>query len=478
MATPDNKKTTLGNAATGFVRSLKTAWSATLRFFQHDIWERDLSSLPRMKKAGLALVRIVGIVLKGFHSDECTLQASALTYFTLMSMVPVLALSLSVAKGFEAERRVMELIGLVQTGPGQYDTIGRMAELPPEAQQVAMVIFNAVEQANFGALGAVGLAFLFWAVIKVMAKIENTFNLVWGVHEPRPWLRKISDYISVFVLVPVMVLLATSVNAVLSSDKVTGMLQQRLGALFWLYEQALGMTGLLFIFLAFIFLYMFMPNTRVRILPAAVGGVIGGTLWYVIQTFYFMAQSGLTQKNVIYGTFAAIPFFLLWVYMSWLVVLFGAELAFAVQNCQTYTAERKAEHASVATRQLLGMLLVYEICRNFYGDDEESWDPEQFSAARGIPIRLVTAVLSQLTAAHVVLATESRDARYVPAKDIGRLTLGNVETALFGAADTTVSETTRNENERLYNAFNERYLKKDDATSSTTFRELIEQDAG
>lgn len=462
-----------GTAKGGLRRGLKAAWSRATRFFGYDLWEWDLTQLPRMKKLGISLTRVAGIVVKGFHSDKCTLQASALTYFTLMSMVPVLALSLSVAKGFGAQRRVMEMVGLEQIGPGEYEAVGRLAELPAEAQQVTVFLFSAVDQASFGALGAVGLALLFWSVIKVMWKIENTFNLVWGVHEPRTLLRKISDYISVFVLVPVMMLLATSVNAVLSSERVLAMLADRLGVFFWFYEQTLALAGLLVIFLAFALLYMFMPNTRVRVLPALVGGVIGGSLWYMLQVVYFAAQSGLTQKNVIYGTFAAIPFFLFWVYLGWVVVLLGAELSFAVQNYQTYTAERKAEQASFATRQLLAMLLVYEICRSFYEGDDDAWGPEQFGAAHGIPIRLVTSVLSQLTRANVVVSTESRVARYVPARDLGRLTIGDVEKALLGMAENGVCRVTRKTNRQLYQAFNDRYLERDNPASRTTFRELL-----
>ncbi|MCF7855234.1 MAG: YihY/virulence factor BrkB family protein [Candidatus Pacebacteria bacterium] len=457
---------------------VRDSWIEARRFFREELWDMDLSTLPKIKTFGLSLIRVTTIVVRGFAVDRCTLQASALTYYSLMALVPIVALMLSVSKGLGAQQRLMELIGVekvMDSGQFAVQQGSRLAQLPEEAHQVVYTIFNAVENTNFGALGAIGLGILFWTVIKGMGKIENAFNDIWGVHEPRSLLRKFADYVSVLVMVPVMVLLATSVNALLSSDKVTTLLEGKLGPLYYFYEKGLGLSGLFFIILAFVFLYMFMPNTKVRLFPALTGGFVGGGLWYAAQGIYFMAQVGLAQKNAIYGTFAAIPFFIFWVYLSWVVVLFGDEIAFAIQNYKTYVMERRAEDASFATRQMLAMLVVYDVSRAFY-NDHPSWDPHVFSEKHHIPVRLVTSITSQLSEAHVLIPTAQRDPKYVPGKDIGRLTLADVEKALRGPVSSNVAQATEQESDYLKNAFQQRFTESTDDISRTTMRDILEKE--
>ena len=489
---------------TGFVgksmNSVKQAWRDGSKFVGEELWDMDLTTLPRLKKMGLTTLRIIGIVGKGLVADKCTLQASALTYFTLMSMVPVLAMMLAVAKGLGAQEALMDRVGLereilaaeaLEAGEGEGgEAIGsakevvryaiseesQLAKLPPQSQDMvtraADTILGAVESASFGTIGAIGLAVLFWSVIKVMGKIENTFNHIWGVSEPRTILRKFSDYISVLVLVPVMVLVATSINALLKSDQVAVMLQNRIGPLFYLYERLLGLSGLAFLFLAFMCLYMFMPNTRVKLFPALVGGIIGGGIWYVWQGVYFFAQVGLAQKNAIYGTFAAIPFFLFWVYLSWVIVLFGAEVVFAVQNHRTYAQEQAAQDATFATHQMLAMIVLFEICRDYYRGTN-SWNAHDFSMENGIPIRLVHKALSALAAAGVLLHTKDGEGRYVPGRDLGKLTLAQAENALMGDVSPSVGRTVSHEHKALHEKFKKHFDNFKDALAGTSMRDLV-----
>jgi membrane protein len=462
----------------GLLGTLRNTLADARNFFHEELWDLDLKTLPRMKKFGVSLVRVFGIVIKGFATDKCTLQASALTYFTLMSLVPVLALTFSVSKGFGAQNRLMAIIGLERAAEtGEYIVVAgsKLAELPEQAALVATVLFKAVDNTNFGALGTIGVGLLFWTVIKVMGKIENSFNVIWGVHEARSLIRKFSDYISVLIMVPIMMLMATSANALLSSERVTTTLQGKLGPFFWIYEKGLGFTGVFMLVVAFSCLYMFMPNTRIRVFPAFLGAMVGGGLWYLSQWGYFALQVGLAKNNAIYGTFAAFPFFLFWVYLSWVIVLFGAEVAFAVQNFETYMLEQGAAKATFATRQVLGMLLVHEVARDFYRGDRR-WSLGTFCKDHNIPIRLASSVLGELTDADILLHTGERELHYVPAKDLGQLTLGDVEEALRGDPDRNVRAVASHESKFLQDALAAHMQMFTDALGNTSFREMIEKE--
>ncbi|MFO7821236.1 MAG: YihY/virulence factor BrkB family protein [Lentisphaeria bacterium] len=462
------------------IHTVTQAWHDARRFYGEELWDMDVSTLPRLKKAGTTFLRVIGIVIKGLITDRCTLQASALTYFTLMSMVPVLAMMLAVAKGLGAKEALMDKVGLERVqaageGGGYVIVEGsKLAELPPEATsmitQAADVILGAVESASFGTIGAIGLAVLFWSVIKVMGKIENTFNDIWGVKEARTMVRKFSDYISVLVLVPIMVLMATSINAVLTSGKVAGLLQSKIGPLYYLYEKLLGLSGVSFLFLAFMCLYMFMPNTRVKLFPALIGGIVGGGIWYLWQGVYFFLQVEAGQKNAVYGTFAAIPLFLFWVYLSWVIVLFGAEIAFAVQNHRTYAQEQAAKDATFATRQMLTIIIMFEVCRDYYRGARK-WDPYDFSMENGIPIRLVKEALKILTDNRVLLQTE--DGSFVPGKDLSKLTLADAEHALVGEISPSVRKTIAHEHNTLHTKFKNYFDQFNESLADISLRDLV-----
>ena len=379
------------------------------RFVRKDMWEMSTTSLPRTKKFAVSTGRISAIVVKGFTDDRCALQASALSYATLISMVPLLAFMLSAAKGLGAQAEVMQIIQEFA------------AHLPAKNQEVLDKVFDSVQNANFGALGTLG----------VIGKVEATFNSIWGVQEGRRFLRKFSDYISILVVVPFLLLAGTSINTLLSSGKFVVFLQEQLGPLYWLYERLIGLTGVFALVAAFGFLYMYMPNTRVRWLPGLTGALAGGLGWFILQRIYIEFQIGVTRLNAIYGTFAAIPFFLIWLYMSWLVVLFGGEVCFAVQHHTLYVMERVAEKATFATHRQLGMLVMAGVCDAFI-NGAPPWHLKEFSNKHKLPVRLLREVSRVLLDKGLLLPADGEHMRFVPARDPTRITPKDVEKAFSG----------------------------------------------
>ena len=472
--------------------TMRAAWHDVTDFVHRELWDLDLGALPRLKKLGFSLIRVIWIVGKGFVGDKCALQASALTYISLMSMVPVLAMMFWVAKGADYHEDLMATAGLevVEEGrqalaegeevdPGLLYRIkpdSALATLPEQAQSIVKHLCAYVERTNFNALGTLGSLLLLWTVVKMMGKAERAFNRIWGIREHRSW-RQFPDYLFLLFVVPFLLLTVTGLNALLSSDRVCAFWAARLGSLYWAYQKGVGLTGILALFVAFSFLYAFMPNTRVRVVPAVAAGIVGGGLWYLVQLFYFNGQAWLTRKNAIYGTFAAFPVFLFWLYMSWIIVLFGAELCFAIQNHDTYVQEGPSARASFATRQMLGFVVTYEVCKSFCLS-RGPWSPVAFAREHAVPRRLMEDVLFVLSENGILLRvpqSESKDALYVPAVDPGTLGLADVHRAFEGGVEEGVGRMAATVPDTLTRGLAEADRTFSERLDGRSFRELLDE---
>ncbi len=418
------------------------------RFFREELWDMDLRPLPRMMTAVISFLRIVSIVIRGFIADKCSMQAGTLTYLTLMALVPILALMFSISQGMGIQERLMESLGLqlsqviAENGadPGntlpfehQFEIIedSRLAEMPEQFGNVAITVFSVVERTNVRTLGVIGLLFLIWTVIRVMGRVEKSFNSIWGVHKSRSFTQRVSGYISILVVVPILILSATSVNAFLSSEKALELVQNYFGGFLMVYEFAIRGAMLGVVILAFVFLLMFMPNTRVHFMPALIGGIVTALAWLALQAIYFMAQSGVTMYNAIYGTFAALPFFLVWLHTSWLIVLFGAEITFAVQNHRTYRMEQRADQATPATLTALGIIIMFQIVR-LYVKGDKPWTVDSFIDRHHISVRLVGDVLRTLRDHGLACELAEQPDGYLPGRDPSHITLDDIEFAFRG----------------------------------------------
>ncbi len=444
-------------------------------FFREELWDMDLRALPRVKKFFVSLARIAGIVVRGVHRDRCGMQAGTLTYLTLLALVPVLALMFSVSKGLGAQDRLMETLGLAHAEDAQAFVVApdsRLAEAPEQFGEIAVVVISAVERVNVRTLGSIGLVFLLWTVIRVVGKVEYAFNDIWGVRTPRSLARKLADYISILFVVPILVLLASSLYAFLSSDHALGFAQRYLGELSALYEYALRWTAGGAVVLAFMFLLMFMPNTRVRFFPALAGGVVTGACWLVVQSVYFLAQGGVTRYNAIYGTFAALPLFLVWLHTSWVIVLVGAEVAFAVQNHQTYQWEHRSRTATPATLAGLGLWVLYEAGRRFL-KGEKPWAADEFCREHEIPVRLMGHTVRRLCDEDLLREVADEPGRYLPGRDLSTLTPADVERVFRGSVDPKIERLIRAGAPALDEALRTQRTRCEDNLSRETLRDWL-----
>lgn len=325
------------------------------RFIRYDMWSRDTTEDSRWKRAAIAALKWLIILFDGVNKDKLFLRASALTYTTILSIVPFLAVAFSVLKGlgFQNTTYIREILLEVAAG----------------REQIVDTIIEYINKTNVSTLGAVGTGFLFFTVISLLSNIENSFNIIWGAKRARPIGRKIADYVSVSLVFPVLIVVAISVTATLQNNEfVQSILSYSLMSR--LYLLSLKALPYFAVWAALAFLYNFFPNTKVRLLPSVMGAVLAGTIWQIAQWFYVEFQVGVARSNAIYGSFAQLPIFLVWLYASWVIVLLGAEMCFTFQNFRLHDKEAKYETLSEEERQRVGLALLIALAQNFLSHDK------------------------------------------------------------------------------------------------------------
>jgi membrane protein len=431
----------------GWRKQLKRAW----KFLAEDVWDVEPTSLSGLRRFGLNAVRVVQLVFRGYRKDECPLHASALTFSTLMSIVPVLALSLAMASGLGGKEAAKQRIQMgvkkwtatfespSDRQPGAHavgTNVVDELEMPASsdggtnatvydgldyadpatmADQINGMVeagFEKIDNVNFGALSGFGLCLLLWMTLSVLGRVEASFNQVWGVSTDRSMWRKVTDYLSILFILPLLIVAASSLPV---ADYLTKFLEPSIAV----KVQAILGSGFLedvMVFLmttvSFTFLIMFVPNTRVKLAPGLCGGIITTILFLLWLWLCARLQVGVGRAGRIYGSFAIVPIVLLWVHVSWQIVFFGAEVAFAVQNCATYRMEQGARHASVRSRILLALSLVIEAARNMTGKGG-SLDVAQFARDRRVPVRFLNDVVDELSREGFLAELSEKPGAYV-----------------------------------------------------------------
>ena len=401
----------MGNA------SLRNKIRRVWQFVSDDIWDIELTSLSALRALGVRLLRIIHLVVRGFREDKCPLHASALTYSTLMAIVPILAFSLALARGLGDETRTRDRIreavsqwtSTFREAPGPAPVPDQVEPLTPAATEarleLADEIDNLVEQAlqkvdnvNFTALGSVGLVLLFGLIIQVLGQVEDSFNNVWGVTACRPVWRKFTDYLSVLVVLPILAVAASSLPIVDFATRFLDEATANLVRSFLLSGFLRELVVLLMTTVTFGFILMFMPNTRVKPVPALVGGLVTGLLFIVWLKLCAALQIGVGRAGAIYGSFATVPILLAWVYTSWQIILFGAEITFAVQNGGTYRMEQGARRANIEARMQLALTILAEAGRATLGE-APPFAIAAFARERRISVRFLNDVVEDLVTA-------------------------------------------------------------------------------
>jgi membrane protein len=403
--------------------NLRSTFSKGVDFFAIDIWRIRSRNLPLRKYFLIKQLRIVLLAIRGFDEDKCLLRASSLTFYSLLSIVPVAAMAFGIAKGFGFEKILEKQ--LLENFPAQEEVVARVINFAHAL----------LDNTKGGMIAGIGLVLLLWSVIKVLNHIETSFNEIWEIQESRTFLRKFSDYFSIMLISPLIMILSSSVTVFITTQitVITAKIAL-LGFFSPLIFFSLKMMPYFLLWLLFTIGYILMPNTKVNVTSGLLAGVVAGTLYQVSQWGYINFQIGVAKYNAIYGSFAALPLFLIWLQLSWLIVLFGAEISFASQNVDTYEFEPDSLKVSSAFKRLLSLQVAHLLVKNFH-NGEKPFTAEQISHALEIPIRLVNIILHELVESGVLSDARTgayKELAYQPGRDIHGLTIKFVIEALEG----------------------------------------------
>jgi membrane protein len=351
--------------------------------------------------------------VKGFQTDRILLHASALTYTTLLSLVPGLALTFSILKGLGVQRRLEPLI---------------MDRISAGSEEIAQQILAYIDNTNVTSLGTIGVITLLVTVVLVLSNIERAFNHIWGIGKPRPLGRKFADFLSVVLISPFLLLTASSLNAFVEGrpaflERLPGM-----SLMTELWGIGIQLAPYVFMVVALTFLYVFMPNTRVRLGAALVGGLVAGIALQVAQDGYIHFQIGAAKYNAIYGAMAQLPVFLVWIYLSWVIALFGAEISWAFQQEQQ-RRRVTMRFADASAWECLHIEVLRTVAERFQ-IGEGATAADHVMAATGVPWSACEEVLENLTEVGLVLSDAGDPPGYLPAMPAEATNLCNVREAL------------------------------------------------
>ncbi|OAV69323.1 YihY family protein [Bacteroidales bacterium Barb6XT] len=387
--------------------------SRMVRFITYDIWRITENEVSGVKHAGLNLIKTVILAVRSFSDEHLQTKASALTYSTLLAIVPLLAVLLGIARGFGFQETVRQ--ALIGYFPGQTNELFKAFDF----------VESYLIQAQGGVIIGIGLVLLFYTVISLISGIEDVLNGIWQIQKSRSLRRQVTDYLVLVLLLPVLMTVSGGISVFMSTLQNSFLSQY----VFFtpVVNVALKTSPYIITSLAFAALYIFLPNTKVHVLNGLLAGIIAGCAFQFLQILYISGQIWVGKYNAIYGSFAALPLLLLWLQLSWIICLFGASLAYASQNVGKFSFERDSKHISRRYKDFLTVMIVSLIVKRF-AKGEKPYTADELSNSYRIPQRITSQLLFMLiemrVLAEVVYGEDDRVVHYQPAVDINLISIG------------------------------------------------------
>ena len=420
------------------VRRLRDKTTQAHRYITNDIFWIDTQGMSALSIKGLSLLKLIVLSIKKFIADQCPLRASALTFYSLLSIVPVVAMAFGIAKGFGLEKRLEQDLYLHFSG---------QQEVLPFIIEFAR---SFLENTQGGLIAGFGVLTLLLSVVKVLDHIERAFNLIWRV-KSRTFDRKFSDYLAIMLTGPLLFTMASSVTVFIRTQVETmtssvGILSLFSPFIFLL----LKLLPYILVWILFTMVYLIMPNTRVRLGPAFLAGVVAGTLYQISQIGYINFQIILANYNAVYGSFAALPLFMIWLQVSWLILLMGAEISNTHHTTDSYGTISDTHSISFRHKKMAALQIVHYLIKRFERQDPPVTARDVAHSLR-LPFRLVqelTDMLSKLGLISLTVLPQRNTPGLQPGQAIGSLSIQAVVSAMdqFGNADFNLPESSFNEN--------------------------------
>lgn len=403
-----------------------------LKAFCHNvIGPFDTRQSPSAKTRAIKFAKLLLLSWRGFFADLCPLRASALTLYSLLSIVPVFAMLFGIAKGFGLERLLQE----------------RLLEQFRDQHDVTVLIIGFAQtllaKTQGDVIAGIGIVLLFWSVMSVIGEIETSFNHIWKIATSRTFSRKISDYMSLMLLAPMLLIVSGSI-AVIMQSHIGGFMAAMHAPEYGtqLLLAALGYLPLLIVWLVFSVTFIFMPNTKVEFTSGILAGVLTGTAYQLVQWAYLRLQIGVSSYNAIYGSLAALPLFIVWLQIGWLILLFGAELAFYHQHFESYRNKDVSMSPNFAFIKIAALRIAHLLVHRFAAA-EPPLTAEQITQILHLPLLTVQEIVAELHKAHILAAVQSAPdgtPAYQPARDIALLRIATVIEALENNGGKTLME--------------------------------------
>jgi len=391
--------------------------SRILYFFKTGIWEIRLKDLSPIEAFFIKYLRIILLASRGFMRDGCQKTASVLTYYSLLNLVPVVAVAFAMAKGFGLEKMIeKQILQMAEKANWQADI----------TTQIISFSHNLLNQAKGGLIAGVGIVLLLWTVISIMGKIEESLNEIWEIKKSRTLIRKFSDYMAMMVFGPVLLIISSSATVLVASQvKVIVNKIALLGVFSKVIFLLLNLLPYVSIWVLLTMLYLIMPNTRIPLRSAILGGITAGTITQIVQWIYIKFQIGAASYGAIYGSFAALPLFLGMLQMSWMIVLLGAEIAYANEHYETFGFHPNYSELSVSSKRVL-MLRIFHLLTKKFSLGEKPLSASQIAHALEIPVRLVRQFLHELIDVGLVVETSrgiKSEIAFQPGRTIENITV-------------------------------------------------------
>jgi len=389
----------------------------------HDfVWNSAEDTESRGRQYVVQILRITHLVIRDLSGGMLTLRAMSLVYTTLLSIVPLVAVSFSVLKGFGVHNQVEPLL------------LELLSNLGDKGSEITQRIIEFVDNTKAGVLGSMGLILLLFTVISLVQKIEHSFNYTWRVSEARSFGQRFSDYLSAIFIGPILIFTAIGITASISHSS---MIQQLVGV------EAIGvfvkivsrLVPYLLVIAAFTVIYVFVPNTKVKVKSALVGAAVAGVLWETTGWAFASFVVSSTKYTAIYSAFASLIIFMFWLYVSWIILLIGASIAFYHQHPECRNLNVLDTSLSNRMKEKVALLLMSIIASNYYAK-QAPLTSEELALRLNLNVAVLIPIIQHLVQLQLLVPTKGDKAGYLPAQPADALLLTDVLDAIREAGET------------------------------------------
>lgn len=376
------KKTSKNIDKNTLSRKIRYVYIKSFRFVMYDVWRKEAKDMSGIAKFLLAPIKVLYMTISSFIEDNLASKASSLTYSTVLSIVPMLAVLIGIAKGFGLQNIIRD--ALIEAFPAQHK----------ELEQSFVYVENYLNDVQGGLFIGLGFIVLLYTVLMLISSIEDIFNDIWQASNKRSWTRRIFDYLGLFLLLPIFITISSAIN--ITSQTIKNSVINEYVILGPMMSFVLGLLPYFIIIISFVLIYMALPNVKVKFVPALIAGAISGTAFQIFQMIYISGMLWISKYNAIYGSFAVVPLLLLWLQLSWLITLFGAQMAHSIQNLKSFYYVHSVNNVSRRYKDFVAMVIVSNVCKDFFDPKKTAPNIEELSENNNIPLKLCNIVVNKL----------------------------------------------------------------------------------